>query len=248
MKKICALSMFILLSTHASLGQEHSTQNAGEYFERETARIAGRALADVNSLPDWQSRRQMYRQQLLEMLGLWPLPPKGDLKATVVGRLDRPMFVVEKLHFQSLPGLYVTANLYVPKNLSAPAPAILYLCGHLRVFKDGVAYGNKSGYQHHPAWFAENGYVALIIDTLDLGEIEGEHHGTYNKGYWWWPSRGYTPAGVETWNAIRALDYLETRREVDATRIGLTGRSGGGAYVWYVAGIDDRPSVLYGTT
>jgi hypothetical protein len=134
--------------------------------------------------------------------------------------------------------------MYIPKTLAAPAPAILYLCGHARVVKNGIAYGNKANYQHHAAWFAEHGYVAFIIDTLDLGEIEGEHHGTYRREWWWWPTRGYTPAGVETWNAIRALDYLATRPEVDMQRIGVTGRSGGGAYTWFLAAVDDRPFSL----
>ena len=60
---------------------------------------------------------------------------------------------------------------------------------------------------------------------------------------WWWLCRGYTPAGVEAWNCVRALDYLETRKEVDANRIGVTGRSGGGAYSWWIAAIDERIKV-----
>lgn len=217
---------------------------AAEYFRQQTARIASRALADVQTLADWQARREIYRQQLLEMLGLAPLPPRGDLKATLTGKVETEKFTVEKIHFQSLPGLYVTANLYLPKTLKGPAPTVLYLCGHARTVKDGIAYGTKVGYQHHPAWLAEHGYVALIIDTLEMGEIEGEHHGTHRRGMWWWPTRGYTPAGVETWNAIRALDYLATRPEVDMRRVGVTGRSGGGAYTWFLAAVDDRPSVL----
>ena len=217
---------------------------AAEYFRLQTARIASRTLTRVHTLADWQARRATYRQQLLEMLGLSPLPPRGDLKATLTGKLETEKFTVEKIHFQSLPGLYVTANLYLPKTRTGPAPAVLYLCGHLRTVKDGIAYGTKVGYQHHPAWLAEHGYVALIVDTLEMGEIEGEHHGTHRRGMWWWPTRGYTPAGVETWNAMRALDYLATRPEVDMQRIGVTGRSGGGAYTWFLAAVDDRPSVL----
>src|SRR5204863_781790 len=68
----------------------------------------------------------------------------------------------------------------------------------------------------------------------------GLHHGTYREGMWWWNSRGYTPAGVEAWNCIRALDYLGTRPEVDTNRFGATGRSGGGAYSWWIAALDDR--------
>ncbi len=217
---------------------------AAEYFRRQTERVAARALTGVHTLADWQARRATYRQQLLEMLGLSPPPPRGDLKATLTGKVETEKFTVEKIHFQSLPGLYVTANLYIPKTLNGRAPTVLYLCGHLRTVKDGIAYGTKVGYQHHPAWLAEHGYVAMIIDTLEMGEIEGEHHGTHRRGMWWWPTRGYTPAGVETWNAIRALDYLETRPEVDPKRIGVTGRSGGGAYTWFLAAVDDRPSAL----
>ena len=240
MKKI----LFLLFIGSVVWAQSAGDQKAAEYFRRETERISQRCLADIRSLEDWQNRKPLYRRQLLEMLGLDPLPARTDLKVAPAGRLESDKFTVEKFHFQSMPGLYVTANLFVPKNLPGKAPAILYLCGHSRVVEDGISYGNKVTYQHHPAWFAEHGYVALIIDTLDLGEILGEHHGTYRRGWWWWPTRGYTPAGVETWNAIRALDYLETRPEVDVKRIGVTGRSGGGAYTWFLAGVDDRPAVM----
>ena len=86
-----------------------------EYFRLETARLADRCLADIKTLDDWTSRRAEYRQQLFEMLGLWPVPPKTDLKPVITGKIEPESFTVEKLHFQSLPGLYVTANLYVPK-------------------------------------------------------------------------------------------------------------------------------------
>ncbi|HEY5314132.1 MAG TPA: prolyl oligopeptidase family serine peptidase, partial [Pirellulales bacterium] len=162
------------------------------------------------------------------------------LKPVVTGTLDHPQFTVEKLHFQSRPGLYVTANLYIPKGLTKPAPAILYVCGHAGVKKDGISYGNKAKYQHHPIWLARHGFVTLIVDTLELGEIAGEHHGTYGKGMWWWNARGYTPAGVEAWNGIRAIDYLQSRKEVDPRRIGVTGRSGGGATSWWLVALDER--------
>ena len=210
------------------------------YFERETDRLADLALADIASGEDWEQRRDRYRAELLEMLGLDPLPPRSDLQAKVTGIVEHDEFRVEKLHFQSRPGLYVTGNLYVPREVDEKLPAILYVCGHGRVKQDGISYGNKVHYQHHGAWFARNGYVCLTIDTLQLGEIEGIHHGTYSHDRWWWLNRGYTPAGVEAWNCIRALDYLETRPEVDSQRFGVTGRSGGGAYSWWIAAIDER--------
>ena len=114
-------------------------------------------------------------------------------------------------------------------------PPIVYVSGH----SPGPA-GAKADYQHHGIWFARNGFVAFVLDTIEFGEIPGIHHGIHNLGMWHWLSLGYTPAGVEVWNAIRALDYLETRPEVDASRAGMTGRSGGGAITWFTAAVDER--------
>jgi dienelactone hydrolase len=214
------------------------------YFRRQVQLIADASLADLTSRTDWEKKRPELHRQFLDMLGLWPLPPRTDLHATVTGTVETDDFTVEKLHFQSMPGLYVTANLYVPKGLKEPAPAVLYVCGHGNVVEDKVSYGSKVFYQRHPAWFASHGYVCLILDTLELGEIPGEHHGTEKLGRWWWQAAGYTPAGVECWNAIRGLDYLENRKEVDPKRLGVTGRSGGGATSWWVAAADDRPQCV----
>jgi len=211
-----------------------------QYFEAETDALSSACLQEIKSKADWERSKPIFRRQLQEMLGLAPLPSRGDLKPSVTGRMERDDVIVEKLHFQSLPGLYVTANLYLPARLAEPAPTILYLSGHGPVISNGVSYGNKVAYQHHGAWFARHGYVCLVIDTLQLGELQGLHHGTYREGMWWWNARGYTPAGVEAWNSIRALDYLATRPEVDTNRFGATGRSGGGAYSWWVAALDER--------
>lgn len=179
------------------------------------------------------------------MLGLDPMPPHTALHPVITGKIEEKDFTVEKLYFQSLPHLYVTADLYMPKPLLTDrVPAVLYLCGHTEVISNGVSYGNKVAYQHHGIWFARNGYVCMVVDTLQYGEILGHHRGTYDEGAWWWNSRGYTPAAVETWNAIRALDYLDSRREVDTNRMGVTGRSGGGAYSWFLAAVDDRVKVV----
>lgn len=217
--------------------------NLAEYFEAETAGIEHGWLQEVRNLKDWEQKRPESLKQYLEMLGLQPMPPRTDLNAVVTGKLEFEDFIVEKVHFQAMPKVYVTANLYLPRKIDKPLPAILYVCGHGRVFTNGVSCGNKTAYQHHGIWFARNGYAALLIDTLQLGEIEGVHHGTYRMNQWWWNSRGYTPAGIEAWFGVRALDYLCSRPEVDNTRIGMTGRSGGGAYTWTVAAIDDRVKV-----
>ncbi len=214
-----------------------------DYLHLETEKLSQQSLASIKTKADWDDRKEVFRQQLFEMLSLDPLPSKTDLSATITGTLDAAEFTVEKLHFQSRPGLYVTANVYVPKGLQKPAPAILYVCGHGAVKIDNVSYGNKVTYQHHGAWFARNGYVCIILDSVQLGEIEGVHHGTHSKDMWWWNSRGYTAAGAEAWNCIRAVDYLQSRSDVDGTRIGVTGRSGGGAYSWWIAALDERIQV-----
>lgn len=225
------------------IGQSPADKQLSEYFRSETAKLAEQSLAGIETLDDWKAEREIYRSQLLEMLGLDPFPEKTDLKPVITGTLEHEEFTVEKLHFQSRPHLYVTANLYIPKGLEAPAPTILYVCGHGPVKKNGISYGNKVSYQHHGAWFARNGYVCLVIDSLQMGEIEAIHHGTYRYNMWWWNCRGYSSADVEAWNCIRALDYLETRKEVDKNRFGVTGRSGGGAYSWWISTIDDRIKV-----
>ena len=224
--------------------QDRSLQDNPElaaYFEDEVRRIEkDNELTQVQTLAEWQDAKQELREQLFDMLGLSPRPEKTPLQSETTATTEEAEFVVERVHFQSLPGLYVTGNFYRPRSIDGPLPTILYVCGHGQVKKDSVSFGNKTHYHHHGAWFARNGYACLTIDTLQLGEIEGLHHGTYKLDRWWWNSRGYTPAGVEAWNCIRALDYLETRPEVDAKRMGVTGRSGGGAYSWWIAALDDR--------
>lgn len=224
-----------------------------EYFEAETSLLEQQTLEGIETLEDWEQRRETYRRQLADMLGLDPMPARTPLHATIVGKLQYPRegevdasgdegveFIVERLHFQPVPGLYVGANFYVPAKAEDPLPAVLYVCGHASGLENGVRMGNKTSYQHHGAWFARHGYACLIIDTIQRGEFDGIHHGTYRHDMWWWNNRGYTPAGVEAWTGIRAVDYLQSRPEVDPERIGITGRSGGGVYSWWVAALDQR--------
>lgn len=242
MRSITFLAVIGFQLASNAFGQAQST--AGDelfhsFLSSQTARVSQRFLDGATSWEEWQARRARLHQQYLDMLGLWPLPEKTPLNATITGQLERDDFIVEKLHFQSRPGLYVTANLYRPRQVEGKLPAVLYLCGHSNKGRDG----NKTAYQHHGIWFATHGYVCLILDTLQLGEIPGVHHGTYREGRWWWQAIGYTPAGVECWNGIRALDYLQTRPEVDPERIAVTGRSGGGAATVWIAAADDRVKV-----
>ena len=246
MQLICIALVLLIFSipcmaaNRAVIGTSQGDKQLAEYFRAQTKQLSEKCLKNIKSLDDWKNKRLKYRKQLFEMLSLDPLPEKTDLEPVITGKVEHEEFTVENIHFQSMPGLYVTANLYIPKNLKKPAPAILYVCGHGPTKKNNISYGNKVSYQRHAGWFARHGYVCLIIDTLQMGEIEGIHHGTYRYDMWWWNSRGYTSAGAEAWNCIRSLDYLQSRREVDKDRIGVTGRSGGGAYSWWIAALDER--------
>ena len=238
---------------------------------QDAARLSERIHEGANSKAEWEAKRGELQQQFFDMLGLWPLPERTPLNAKVTGTIERDAFRVEKVHFQSQPGLYVTGNLYLPKHVMEAArlpeksadargqdqqeekkgdgqvgnlphdklPAVLYVCGHSGQGRDG----NKTAFQHHGMWFATHGYACLIIDTLQLGEIAGIHHGTYKENRWWWHSHGYTSAGVECWNGVRAIDYLVSRPEIDPDQIAVTGISGGGAATFWIAAADERVKV-----
>jgi dienelactone hydrolase len=193
-------------------------------------------LPTVKTSADFEKLRPGLHQQYMDMLGLWPVPEKTPLNAKVTGTYEDAGVRVEKLQFQSRPGLYVTANLYLPNPAKGPYPAILYSIGHYRGGRDG----HKTQVSDQGLWFASHGYVALLYDTIELGEVNCTHHGTYSEKRWWWHSNGFTPAGVECWNAIRAIDYLQSRPEVDKDRIGATGISGGGAATFWISAADDR--------
>src|SRR5436190_18420126 len=119
MNRLCFI-VALLVSPMSSLGlaqapakpdTSRGDKMLAEYFTAETKKIQEACLADIQTLDDWKSKRGEYRRQLHEMLGLDPLPEKTDLKPVITGRLEQEDFVVEKLHFQSRPGLYVTGNL-----------------------------------------------------------------------------------------------------------------------------------------
>jgi len=220
--------------SHAAAGDWTTIYGAA----REEARqVSSASLAVPLSPAQWEATVAQRREMWREMLGLSPLPPRSPLAATVTGVLERGDYVVEKIHFQSIPGAYVAGNLYRPAKVDGRLPAVLYLCGHSK----GKV---NPPYQANPRWFGQHGYVALVLDPIQLGECQGLHHGTYREERWDWPSRGYTPAGTEVWNAMRALDYLETRPDVDAGRMGVTGLSGGGVISWCLGAADERVKVV----
>ncbi len=248
MRYLCVsiLCLFSLtLSAQDNKDKKPGDEMIEKYLAAETDKLSAKVLDGAKTIDEWKANRPRLYQEFMDMLGLWPIPEKTPLKATKTGEIEAHGVVVESVHFQSKPGLYVTANVYRPKfDASAKRkqlPAIVYVCGHSSKGRDG----NKTAFQDHGFWFANNGYVCIILDTLQLGEIPGLHHGTYGRvpPRWWWHSIGYSPAAVECWNGVRAIDYLVSRPDVDPAKIGVTGISGGGAATFWIAAADERVKV-----
>ena len=209
--------------------------NIRNYLVNAAKEITDNSVDEIQSLEYWESVKADHYAGFIEMLSMQDMPLNGErceLNVRVTGTIQREGYHIEKLYYESLPGLYVPANLYIPDNITEPVPAVLYVCGHSRT--------QKVHYQTHPAKFARLGFVCLIVETIQYGEIWGEHWGCYARGWFNWYSRGYTPAGVEVWNAIRGLDLLAGRPEVDDSKMGVTGISGGGAQSWFIAAADSR--------
>ena len=150
--------------------------------------------------------------------------------AAVTHSQDRPGYRIENLVIETAPKVFLTANLYLPLGRQTPYPAVLYQCGH----------ASKSLFTQHGAWFAEHGIAALVMDNIEMGELEITHHGVYAHAWFHWYSRGYSPLAAELLNAKRAVDYLVSRPDIDAKRIGATGRSGGGVTTFFLAALDER--------
>jgi len=209
--------------------------NIRQYLVNEATKITDSALKGIESRVSWEKIREDRYKEMVEMLSLVDVPLEGKrspLNVRKVGTIQQDGFRIDKLYYESSPGLYVPADLYVPDSITEPVPGILYQCGHSRK--------QKVHYQPHARRFAELGFVCLIVETIQWGEVYGEHWGCYARGWFNWYSRGYTPAGVETWNGIRGLDLLSELPYVDAEKLGVTGISGGGALTWYIAAMDPR--------
>src|SRR3954462_14967731 len=99
------------------------------HLKARTKSVQANFLDGAKSLDEWKARLPRLRQEYLDMLGLWPLPPRTPLEAAVTGTRDRGDVTIEMVHFQSKPGLYVTGNLYRPRDNKKKLPAILYVCG-----------------------------------------------------------------------------------------------------------------------
>lgn len=217
----------------ASLNAQANVQLA------ERAQSVGKILTRA----DAERRKDLVRHKILDLIGGLPAHP-SSVTAKQFGTLSGAGFRIEKLAYESLSGFWVTANLYIPADGSGPFPAILLAPGH-------EATGKQSQY----SWgvnFARNGIIALAIDPLGQGErlqyFDSERKGSTIGGSTGEHGEANIPAMLIGENvaryfindSIRGIDYLASRQDVDASRIGAFGCSGGGTSTAYLAALDDR--------
>lgn len=187
------------------------------------------------TVQEWESQRPALRQRLLESLGLNPLPPRTPLNARIVRVVERGDYEIEHLVFESHPGFLVTANVYRPTQIAGRLPAVVCPTGHWQHAKmEPVVQSRCIG-------LAKLGFVALVYDPFGQGEraVPGNEHGQNLRAV----LVGRCNLSYMVWDTMRAIDYLETRPDVDASRIGVTGASGGGLNTLYASAIDERIAV-----
>ena len=204
-----------------------------------------RKIASFTSPQQVAERKTYIRARMMQTLG-GAFPERTPLNAHTVGVIEREGYKIEKVIFESQPKFYVTASLYIPTRGRAPFPAILFPLGH------------EEGAKAHDTWqqvlgsFAQKGYVALAWDQLGQGERVQMYDTDFGESKVRHSTTEHTILGIQClltgdnlarytiWDGIRALDYLLSRPQVDAARIGLTGNSGGGTHTAYLAALEDR--------
>jgi len=204
-----------------------------DYILRRAEEVTDRALEGIGTLEEWERLRpERYREFMISM-GLEPMPERCELEPTTYGEFEGEGYRAVKVAYRILPDCWGTGTIYYPDPLpGGRLPAILYVSGHKAI--------GSLGYQHHGIMWARRGYVAFVFDTVEQHDNPGDHHGVYSGRRPDWISRGYTAAGGELLNSMRALDLLSSLPEVDPDRIGATGISGGGAHSFYLAVADGR--------
>jgi len=201
------------------------------------------SIGQLHTRSDYLARQEVVKDKLMKLIG--PFPEKTPLNPRVTGVIRKQDYRIEKVIFESIPGYYVSAALFIPEKRKGKAPAVIYASGH-------TANGFRSEtYQHIIINLVKKGFIVLAFDPVGQGErlqYYDEKEGksrfgpTVEHSY---PGAqcyisGYSPTLYFIWDGIRCVDYLLTRKEVDPERIGMTGRSGGGTQTAYTAAIDDR--------
>lgn len=204
-------------------------------------------LSHLKTPAEWRAVQRKTRGQLDRFFG--EFPKKTPLNAKIRGKIDREQYIIEQLIFESQPGYYVTANYYIPKKRKFPVPGVLFTCGHSDNGKGDRLYHSTC------LGLVLKGYAVLAIDPVGQGErIEyfDEHskkqnvQGSVSQHYYLGrPSFlvNWTLSGLRTWDAIRAVDYLVTRPEVDTSKLAAVGNSGGGMMALLITAVDQRIKV-----
>jgi acetyl xylan esterase AXE1 len=192
---------------------------------------------DYPTLAAWQPRAAYLRDHVLVSAGLLPLPEKTPLHAHVFGELRRRDYSVSKVYFESLPGFYVTGNLYRPEG-SGPFPAIMSPHGHWpygRLENTNLVSGPGRAIN-----LARQGFIVFTYDMIGYNDSRQLTHefGGQREKLW-----GLSLSGLQLWNSIRSVDFLESLPDVDRSRIGATGESGGGTQTFLLAAVDSRIKV-----
>jgi cephalosporin-C deacetylase-like acetyl esterase len=200
-------------------------------------------LAKIKTRQEAGERISFVRSKVWELIG-GPLE-KTSLNVQPTGVVERDAYRIEKLIFESQPQFYAPAHLYVPKTGSGPFPTVISPLGHTN---EGKLYRS---YQLLFQNLARKGFVVFTWDPPGQGErLQNPVRGTNRSHYgptgeheqFGWPAFlvGSTTSQFEVWDAVRALDYLETRKEVDMKRIGCCGHSGGGTQAMYLCAVEPR--------
>lgn len=206
-----------------------------------------RTFPEITSRAEWQERAEAIREQALVSCGLWPLPERVPLNAKIFGRIERDGYSVEKIYFQTHAGFYLAGNLYRPLGKGpGPFPAILNPHGH---WSKGRFEDTKLGaIAGRCINFARQGMIAFSYDMVGYNDTQFAGH-TNSPGYKTHRLFGTKPSdqlwnislmGLQTWNSIRALDFLESLPDVDKSRLGCTGASGGGTQTFMLGAFDHR--------
>lgn len=204
-----------------------------QYLAGRALRMQGLALDGITTLADWETVREERRREFLADLSLTGVPEIEGLRQRTLGESTGEGYRVHRIGFEVLPDCWASANIYYPDPLPPrPAPGVLYVSGHAAI---GV-----QKYQYNAQMWARRSYVCMVLDTIEQSDNLGEHHGYATGRENLWISLGYTSAGGEVLNSLRALDVLAAEPAVDPERLGATGISGGGALSFYLAVIDER--------
>jgi hypothetical protein len=189
---------------------------------------------EVTTLEAWKVRAAYLREHILASAGLLPMPEKSPLNASVFGEVPHADYTVSKVYFESLPGFFVTGNLYRPAG-SGPFPAIVSPHGHW-------AYGrlentDTASVPGRAINLARQGFVVFTLDMIGYNDSRQLTHtfGGRRENMW-----GLSLAGLQLWNAIRSVDFLQSLPYVKRDAIGATGASGGGTQTFLLSAVDDR--------